>query len=504
MHKTHVLIALICFAKGILLYANSNTANEFDVLIYGATPAGICAAVAAADQGAKTVLIEEKDIPIGGAFTNGADCVHASSYKSLSKSPREFFDRVYAYYCNIYGEDSGLIKSASAGALRGGKFEPSIAGKILNQMIGARENIKLIKDFELKSAKVENGILRSISGISDGKETSVTAKAFVDASDYLVLAKASGAEFLLAKESEEKAEIAAVKESVYNLASWLARKRGVSEYNLILSRIPKNKAAMPKISEEDFKGLQPAFGYDRRSFVYNSLPNGKLRLCVKFKMPSPEPDNPQSAEVLGLKARALAIDFLKKILDGTVKLPEERLRFLRNYAPAADEAAARKYKSFINANPPRIKAECDISLKDLLTQSGRIKSDSVAVAEMYAPKKPLSEKSGSSAPKSEAIRAEIPLAAMLPAGNAPKNLCICTGISASCNAYALLNNQCLFMNLGAVAGTYAVQTAKEIQASGMPDMPPDSGKLKKTLKRRGAKTDISEKMPEVKSPTPAL
>ena len=44
--------------------------KQYDVLVEGGGPAGICAAVAAARQGAKTALIERYGI-LGGMFTSG-------------------------------------------------------------------------------------------------------------------------------------------------------------------------------------------------------------------------------------------------------------------------------------------------------------------------------------------------------------------------------------------------------------------------------------------------
>ncbi len=477
-------------------FAHAETSQEFDVAVYGATPAGICAAVAAADQGAKTVLIEESFSPLGGVFTNGADCVHASTYASLSKTPREFFDRVYAYYCNIYGEDSRLIKSASAGALRGGKFEPSVAEKILRQMLASRSNLKLVQNFELKSAKKAGKRLVSIDGTSGKENMAIAAKAFVDASDCMLLSKASGVEFLPhpPPAKAEKAEVHAVENRAENLSAWLGRKKYVSEYNLILSRVPKNKAPIPKVSPEAFRGLEPAFGYDRRSFVYNSLPNGKLRLCVKFKEQNPLLENAQSAVLTGQKARALALNFLSKLLNGEISLPEERRKMLQSYAPAADEAAARRCKSHANFLPPKIRGGCVISLRDLLTKEGAIKSDSVAVAEILAPVKELGKTQKEPSPKIETLLAEIPLAALTPSSKDPFNLSVPTGISATDNAYCLISNQCLFMNLGAVAGTLAAYTAKNTKGADSPDFP-DVGELKKILKSRGTKTDISANAP---------
>ena len=50
--------------------AQANEAREADVVVYGSTPGGFCAAIAAAREGAAVILLEPTD-HVGGVNTGG-------------------------------------------------------------------------------------------------------------------------------------------------------------------------------------------------------------------------------------------------------------------------------------------------------------------------------------------------------------------------------------------------------------------------------------------------
>jgi len=60
----------LLLALGLLLLARPAQAAEADVIVYGATPGGFCAAIAAAREGAKVVLLEPS-AHVGGVNTGG-------------------------------------------------------------------------------------------------------------------------------------------------------------------------------------------------------------------------------------------------------------------------------------------------------------------------------------------------------------------------------------------------------------------------------------------------
>src|SRR4028118_529668 len=71
--------------------------QQTDVLVYGATPAGIAAALAAASDGEKVMLVERSD-RIGGMLTNGLSQPEFRSHQSLGGFYKRFTAAVLEAY----------------------------------------------------------------------------------------------------------------------------------------------------------------------------------------------------------------------------------------------------------------------------------------------------------------------------------------------------------------------------------------------------------------------
>jgi len=85
-------------------------AVDVDVVVYGATPGGIAAAVAAGKSGAKVLLVEPTE-RVGGLVTSGLSHTDFHSLESLSGTFLEFSQRVKAHYVKTYGADSEQVKA---------------------------------------------------------------------------------------------------------------------------------------------------------------------------------------------------------------------------------------------------------------------------------------------------------------------------------------------------------------------------------------------------------
>ena len=66
MKRTLTLLVALLFTPLAALYA----ADDPDVIVYGSTPGGFCAAIAAAREGASVLLLEPTD-HVGGVNTGG-------------------------------------------------------------------------------------------------------------------------------------------------------------------------------------------------------------------------------------------------------------------------------------------------------------------------------------------------------------------------------------------------------------------------------------------------
>src|ERR1700761_8474639 len=80
-------------------------AQQYDVLVYGATPAGIAAALAAAGDGERVLLVERTN-RIGGMVTNGLSHPDFRTFEGLNGAYLHFTQQVEAYYRATYGPDS--------------------------------------------------------------------------------------------------------------------------------------------------------------------------------------------------------------------------------------------------------------------------------------------------------------------------------------------------------------------------------------------------------------
>lgn len=167
LYRLFALLALITSA----FVASIACASDSTILIYGATPCGLAAAMAAADDG-EDVLIVEPYGRIGGLSTNGLSHADFRTFPGLTGAYLEFARRVDAHYRNKYGNDSPQVV-ASFGGTQG---EPSVNLIIFEQMIAQRPRIKIIKNHVLQSVEVSDA--RTV----DDKEqlSSITKLVFAD------------------------------------------------------------------------------------------------------------------------------------------------------------------------------------------------------------------------------------------------------------------------------------------------------------------------------------
>ncbi|HSH93591.1 MAG TPA: FAD-dependent oxidoreductase [Roseimicrobium sp.] len=172
-----LLIAVFTLTAGRLSGA------QFDVLVYGATPGGIAAALAAAKDGSTVALIEPT-AHVGGLMTSGLSHTDFHAFEGLTGSYLEFCQTVQKHYDAKYGPDSAQAKST----FRGAHTEPSVNELVLEQMIAAQKQITLIKRSSLVSVsrattdgKQGMALIASATfTTSDGKRSDHTASVFID------------------------------------------------------------------------------------------------------------------------------------------------------------------------------------------------------------------------------------------------------------------------------------------------------------------------------------
>lgn len=178
---------------------------EKDVVVVGATPGGITAAIAAARDGCQVVLLERTK-HLGGLPVNGLGATDIATRGATAGLFREFVRSNHAHYVETYGADSPQARDSSDGH----HFEPTVAARTFAAMLAAHPGIetRLGRQFD---ALPENVIRQGtrVTGIQAvNRETGAiehyAAKVFIDATYEGDLAAASGAPYRLGREAEEE------------------------------------------------------------------------------------------------------------------------------------------------------------------------------------------------------------------------------------------------------------------------------------------------------------
>ncbi len=285
-----------------LFLASSLFAKELqtDVCIYGATPGGIAAAVAAAKSGAEVILIEPTS-RIGGLVTSGLSHTDFHSFESLSGSFLDFSQRVKAHYVKTYGADSEQVKACFEGTFG----EPKVNLLVFEQMLKEQPRVQLekgwnrISQVSFEIGKIPSQVASVTWNNRAGESLTVKAKVFVDGTYEGDLMPMSGVRYHVGREGRDQ------------YGESLAPEKGDTQLQAYNFRFcatddPKNRVpieAPPGYKREDFTDVLPfltidkierVFGYPSKCIVKAqtpALPNQKYDLndvsrgLVRLSMP---------------------------------------------------------------------------------------------------------------------------------------------------------------------------------------------------------------------------
>jgi hypothetical protein len=138
-----MLAALVAIAFPLRLSAEEPPAAipiHAEVIVYGGTPAGVMAAIAAARQG-HTVALVDLNNHVGGMVSGGLVATDMGDRKTVGGLADDFFKRIVKYYSDTYGANSKELKACRAGAT----FEPHVAELIFDEMLKEQPGISLWK-----------------------------------------------------------------------------------------------------------------------------------------------------------------------------------------------------------------------------------------------------------------------------------------------------------------------------------------------------------------------
>ena len=167
-----------------------------DVIVYGATPGGFSAAIAAAREGASVMLLEPTD-HVGGLSTGGLS--HCDSNQMVRATLKGLFHEWHTRIVKDY-TDRGrkapynpVIKDQSLWT-----FEPHVALRVTKAMLD-EAGVKVLTDHDLQSVTKDGS--RIVSLVT--KRGAFTARVFIDGSYEGDLMAAAGVDWTIGREGRE-------------------------------------------------------------------------------------------------------------------------------------------------------------------------------------------------------------------------------------------------------------------------------------------------------------
>ncbi|MEC5128402.1 FAD-dependent oxidoreductase [Verrucomicrobiales bacterium BCK34] len=268
----------IAFAS--LLLTILPVAAETDVLVYGATPGGISAALAAAKNGNSVELITP-ETEIGGLLTSGLSHPDFHSFESLSGTFLDFSNRVVQYYAEEYGPDSDQVESS----FKGTSGEPKVNLLVLKAMLAEFPKIRIRTETRLREVSLQNDRIIAVSLQKEGgAPEELAAGIFIDGSYEGDLMAAAGVPRAVGREGRDAfGESLAPEKADNELQAY--------NFRLTMTQDPENRvlATAPEgYDRAHFEGVLPVleagkidkvFGYPPVKSIFKAqtppLPNGK-------------------------------------------------------------------------------------------------------------------------------------------------------------------------------------------------------------------------------------
>ncbi|WP_224450368.1 FAD-dependent oxidoreductase [Haloprofundus salilacus] len=177
--------------------------QRYDVVVTGATPAGIGAAVHAARSDLDTLLIAYNN-HLGGMMASGLGMTDTLLHPSKGRSPvlDEFFERVATHYREEYGPDSAQYRTCNDGLV----FEPHVAEGAFDALVDAEETLDIDREWHPVAAGRSERTVSDVTFVAshDDQMMTVSAETFVDATYEGDLAATAGVPYRVGREAREE------------------------------------------------------------------------------------------------------------------------------------------------------------------------------------------------------------------------------------------------------------------------------------------------------------
>ncbi|MBA4066396.1 MAG: xanthan lyase [Isosphaera sp.] len=213
-------------------------------MVYGATPGGIAAALAAADDG-EAVLLVEPTARVGGLVTNGLSHTDFRTFEGLSGTFLDLTRRVEAHYVTTYGKDSPQARAC----FRGTFGEPHVNLAVLRAMLAERKGVRVKTGSRLDAVEVRKDRVEAATFVGpDGGRWAAKAAVFVDGTYEGDLMAKAGVPWKVGREGKaEYGEGLAPEKADDQLQAY--------NFRFTMTRDPKNRVAPtapPGYRRDDF------------------------------------------------------------------------------------------------------------------------------------------------------------------------------------------------------------------------------------------------------------
>lgn len=501
---------IVCGLLGLTIHATVASAadSEADVIVYGSTPAGFCAAIGAAREGARVLLVEPT-AHVGGVNTGGLS--FSDSNQTVRAALGGLFEEWHLRVEKDYADRGiALPYKVSVKDHTHWTYEPHVAMRVTRKLLDEAGVIVLP---EHALAKVEKDNSRISKLVCDNGKA-LTAKVFVDATYEGDLMAAAGVSWTIGRESraelgESYAGVRFPKAEMKisglddkgDLLPFVTTADGGAEgdgdknvmiysFRLCLTMEPQNRVPFPKPENYDparFEVVRRYFGQEKRPIVLwdlYPLPGKKFDanngIGKQFSMGLIGECNGWSeADAAGRKQKWEAhkqyILELYEFLTTDAAVPEHLRKDLARYGLCKDEFEATGHWSpqLYVREGRRMRGAYFLTEHDVLTNLD--KPDSIAISSFpidshdcqrvaragggvfsegtIFPVKPGGRKHGPPM--------QVPYRAITPKAEECTNLLVPVAISASHVAYSSIRVEPTWMTIGHSSGIAAAMAARQ-------------------------------------------
>lgn len=464
---------------------------RYEVVVIGATPAGIAAAIAAARLGHRVALVE-RTTHIGGMMTGGLSGADRRYRQASGGLFAEFLRRIERFYTDAYGENSPQHRSCRDGYL----FEPKVASLVFHQMLAETPNLHLYLRHELVSVIKGNASVAAIllHDRSRGLRWRMDGSVFIDATYEGDLAALAGVPYRIGREGRHE-----FGEEFAGEVFWDSRTRQITfgkpdgdkkvqayNYRLTLTKRADNRRLIAAPPDYDPNRYAEIAERVKEGILWHPMEVVSLRALPRHKFDANNTPGPfPSTDFLGTnydypdadwhqreaiaEAHRRYILGLLYFLQTDPRLPDEFRVAAQHWGLAADEFT--ESDNF----PPQLyvrEARRIVGAYVFTEHDARpvaegkrapVHEDSIAVAEYPIdshattprnPKEPYLHEGFFYLPQITAPSC-VPYRIMLPAGRRLDNLLVCGAVSATHIGFGTLRLEPVWMALGQAAGVAA-------------------------------------------------